>query len=466
MKTIVWFRQDLRIADNPALKFAAERGSVLPLFILDDEEAGQRKRGSASKVWLHHALNDLNKSLNGQLVIARGTAGLILNDLIEQNEIEAVFWNRCYEPWRISRDKRLKTELSNSGIQVESFNGSLLWEPWEIKKKDDTPYKVFTPFYEKGCLSSPPPRDPLPVPDNVQIVKAEGLTIEDLNLLPVMNWHEEMIARWVPTETGAIAQLEAFIDDRLERYAEGRDVPSLDCTSRLSPYLHFGQISPQQVWSRILQEPLSKDRDKFRRELGWREFSYSLLFHFPQIQTDPLQKKFETFPWIEDKELLEAWQRGQTGIPIIDAGMRELWQTGYMHNRVRMIVASFLTKNLLIHWHEGERWFRDCLVDADEANNPASWQWVAGSGADAAPYFRIFNPVTQGQKFDPEGAYVRRFVPELSQCPKKFIHNPWEAPSDLMRSRGIEIGKTYPFPIGSLKATRERALAAFKGLSS
>lgn len=464
--SIVWFRQDLRRSDNPALS-AAEKaeGPVLSVYILDDENAGDWRYGAASRVWLHHSLTALNKSLGGHLYIAKGKADEILPKLAKKIGAQGVYWNRCYEPWRIARDKKIKESLADLDIDAHSFNGSLLWEPWEIKKNDGTPYKVFTPFYRKGCLSAPPPREPLPAPARITYAAApDSLSVDDLDLLPPKSeprWDKPMIDHWTISEDGAQSRLHDFIDDGLKGYKEGRNVPAQDNVSRLSPYLRFGEISPNQAWYAVRhageRHHWHTDVDTFCSELGWREFSYSLLYHNPKLKWENLQPRFNDFPWkTQDSNNLHAWQRGQTGYPIVDAAMRELWQTGYMHNRCRMIVGSFLVKNLLIHWHRGEEWFWDCLFDADAANNSASWQWIAGCGADAAPYFRVFNPVLQGEKFDPDGTYVREFIPELKDMPDKYLHKPWTAPKDIREQFD------YPAPIVDLGESRDRALEAFK----
>lgn len=465
---IVWFRQDLRLHDNPALIHAAESGySILPLFILDDENAGEWKRGAASKWWLYKSLQSVNVSLNGNMVFRRGKAGDELDALIEKSDAKAVFWNRCYEPWRIARDKDIKGALKDKGLEVQTFNASLLWEPWEITKDDGTPYKVFTPYYRKGCLKAKEPDAPKPAPANISYADFSPRYSEsDLGLLPDIQWYRSIEQVWAPGEQGAQERLDAFLDDGMKGYKQNRNRPDMEKVSRLSPHLHFGEISPRKVWhdaqGRGMQAHWESDMDTFCSELGWREFSYSLLYQHKNLMRAPLQEKFKNFPWDKNDKALLAWQKGQTGIPIIDAGMRQLWQTGWMHNRVRMVVASFLIKNLRIHWHEGEEWFWDTLVDADLANNAASWQWVAGCGADAAPYFRIFNPVTQGQKFDPDGKYVRQYVPELKNMPDKFLHNPWEAGEEVLRQAGVTLGTTYPEPIADLKESRKAALECFE----
>ena len=469
---ILWFRQDLRLTDNPALTAAlAMDAPIQPIYILDDESAGERQMGAASRWWLHQSLDALNRDLDGGLLCFSGNAETILPRLAKNIGADGVFWNRCYEPWRINRDKGIKSQLLKAGLKVRSFNGSLLFEPPNVTKKDGSPYKVFTPFYRKGCLeNSPPPRKPGPRHDDLPIYRERGgETVDDLDLMPKIDWYGGIAEEWTPGEAGARARLDRFLDKGIRNYKEGRNRPDQSFVSRLSPHLHFGEISPNTVWYEAGKlsgdEQLSDSLDTFLSELGWREFSYSLLYYWPTLPEQNLQAKFDRFPWRDDEDQLKRWQRGMTGYPIVDAGMRELWRTGYMHNRVRMIVGSFLVKNLMHDWRHGEAWFWDTLVDADLANNSASWQWIAGCGADAAPYFRIFNPVSQGQKFDPGGNYVRRFVPELAGMPKKYIHNPWDAPDTALAEAGVKLGQDYPAPVVELKASRERALAAFKSIS-
>jgi deoxyribodipyrimidine photo-lyase len=463
---IYWFRQDLRLSDNPALTQAAGHESVLPIYILDDVNALDYAMGGASRWWLHHSLTSLNKSLDGHLHTYKGDPVDIFKALTSQYDVEAIYWNRCYEPWRQERDTELKSVLMDKGIEVKSYNGSLLWEPWDIKKSDGTPYKVFTPYYRKGCLNAKPPREPLDAPKNLKLLKGQAneTNIDSLGLLPKIKWDEQLAPHWKIGEDGAKERLQEFLDGGIQDYKEGRNLPAKPYVSRLSPYLHFGEVSPNQLWYAAQALGDNKNIDHFCSELGWREFSHSLLYHNPDLPTQNLQSKFDHFPWATDNGELKAWQKGLTGIPMVDAGMRELWQTGYMHNRVRMIVGSFLVKNLRLHWHHGERWFWDTLVDADLANNSASWQWIAGCGADAAPYFRIFNPITQGQKFDPDGAYIRTYIPEIAHLPDKYIHCPWEAPPLILSGSNITLGKTYPRPIVDLKDSRERALEAFQSL--
>ncbi|MEO5368201.1 MAG: DNA photolyase family protein [Magnetococcus sp. WYHC-3] len=460
---VLWFRQDLRLTDNPALIHALKAGySIIPVFVLDDKNAGPWAHGGASRWWLHHSLLALNNTLEGRMLFRRGDARDIIPEIARETSTQAVFWNRCYEPWRIARDKEVKDALN---VECKSFNASLLWEPWTVTKNDGTPYKVFTPYYRKGCLKTEPPQAQ-PAPNDIHYAphKAETGSLDDLDLLPEIKWYAQMEEFWTPGEAGAKERLADFIENGLSGYKTGRDLPAAENVSRLSPHLHFGEISPREVWHTArayaaTQSIPPADIDCFCSELGWREFSAYLLYHFPRITWDNLNTKFDDFPWREDadNENLRRWQKGQTGIPIVDAGMRQLWQTGWMHNRVRMIVASLLVKNMLIHWRRGAEWFWDCLVDADLASNSASWQWVAGCGADAAPYFRIFNPVTQGEKFDPAGEYIRRYVPELAGVPDKYIHQPWTAPSPPA---------DYPTPIVDLKISRALALEAFKEIKN
>jgi deoxyribodipyrimidine photo-lyase len=472
--TIVWFRQDLRLADNPAFSKACQKGSVVPVYILDEQTAGPWVLGGASRWWLHQALQSLDQKLGGKLNIFSGDPYEILLSLVKEYNASAVFWNRCYEPWCIKRDGHLKTqlrsaELDNLSVDVESFNGSLLWEPWQILKKDHTAYKVFTPYFRRGCLPHGEPREPLSEPENYKLCEKSkcSLSTDKLNLLPKINWYGEIARRWDVTEHAAQQRLEQFISNGLQDYREGRNFPSKQNVSELSPYIHFGLISTNTIWHRARNEGSlfadSENIDTFLSELGWREFSYYLLYHFPELPSENLQEKFDHFPWLSDTDdHLSAWQQGRTGYPLVDAGMRELYSTGYMHNRVRMVVGSFLVKNLLIHWQHGHQWFWDCLVDADLASNSASWQWIAGCGADAAPFFRIFNPVTQSKKFDTDGEYIRRYVPELAKLPNKYIHEPWLAPEDILNSAGLQLGVDYPQPVVDIKESRERALTAFK----
>lgn len=465
---IMWFRQDLRLSDNPALVKAILQGRVLPLFILD--EGTDWPLGGASRWWLHHSLSALNESLQGNLWILAGDAAKLLPQFASEHSASHVFWNRCYEPSIISRDSLIKERLTAHGITATSTNGSLIWEPWENLKQDGTPYKIFTPFY-KYAIANNPPTAPSPAANtNFDTVKCpqDKNRIDDLNLLPDINWYEQIASQWQPGEKGARQRLQNFTENGLYDYRDGRDYPAKRSVSMLSPHLHFGEISPREAANVVTQagdiDSNEEQAAHFVRELAWREFSYYSLYHSPHICQANMKSQFDRFPWIKNQKSLRLWQQGQTGYPLVDAGMRELWQTGTMHNRVRMIVGSFLVKNLMIHWLEGARWFWDCLLDADLANNSCSWQWVAGSGADASPYFRIFNPVTQSTKFDPEGVYIRKYVPELNGLSNKAIHDPSSANTEELEKAGVILGEHYPRAIVDLKESRVRALDAYKSL--
>lgn len=466
---IFWFKRDLRISDHPGFYEATQKGHVIALFIVDDHAPPQ---GGASLWWLYHSLKSLDQSLDHHLNIYKGHPKDVLYRLVSQNKINQIYTSQVYEPYYLQQDQELQSFFREKGVEYALFSGNLLWEPGEIRTQEGTPYKVFTPFYRQGCLKARPPRCPLPGPARMNLVRDPYslTTIDQLGLLPSHSWPHKLEAHWKAGEYEASLKLKSFITKGLMGYKEQRNFPYCQSVSRLSPHLHFGEISPQQVWYAVQEQRgkdvADEDIDSFLSELGWREFSYALLDRFPKLSDQNVQKKFDSFPWNhEHKSALEAWQKGQTGYPLVDAGMRELWQTGYMHNRARMIVASFLVKNLMIHWHYGRDWFWDCLVDADLANNSASWQWVAGCGVDAAPYFRIFNPILQGQKFDPEGIYTRHFVPELALLPDKFLWSPWAAPSHILQKAGVMLGKTYPHPIVDLNVSRKRALEAYHNLS-
>jgi deoxyribodipyrimidine photo-lyase len=465
MATIVWFRQDLRTCDNPALAAAAARGPVVPVYISDQTaHSTNRELGGASKWWLHHSLASLRAELGG-LNLFQGPALDILLDLIDRTKATAVFWNRCYDPFSIGRDSAIKTALREKGIETQSFNSALLREPWELVTRSGGPFKVFTPFWHsllQRAVEAPGPGSRV-----TSITSNTSLTLERLDLLPARpNWAKGWEKQWTPGEPGARAVLAAFARTKLQNYDADRDRPDVDGTSRLSPYLRFGELSPRQVWAAVscAQHETRRERAtlKFLSELGWREFAYHLLYHFGDLAKSNWRRDFDAFTWRTSRPDLLAWQRGLTGYPLVDAGMRQLWQTGWMHNRVRMIAASFLTKHLRIDWREGENWFWDTLLDADHANNAAGWQWVAGTGADAAPYFRIFNPVIQGQKFDPNGDYVRRWCPELARLTNKCIHAPFNASATVLAEAGVELGRTYPFPIIDHDTGRRAALKAYQ----
>ena len=463
---INWFRKDLRLSDNPSLSKASNYQNVYNIFILDEINSKDYLYGSASKFWLNNSLKSLNNSLDNSLSFYKGNPIDIFKDIISRFEINSVYWNRCYEEWEIKRDTEIKLYLKSRGINVETFNASLLWEPWEISKNDNTPYKVFTPFYRRGCLGYKNPREPLIKPKFKNLLKDEkkSLNLNEFELIPNLKWIKKLRKNWNIGEVQAQIKFEDFLKKSINSYKEGRDVPSKESVSKISPHLHFGEISPNQLWYKIRNFGDDKNIDHFCSELGWREFSYSQLYFNPKLPKQNLQSKFDNFPWSNNLSNLNAWQNGMTGIPMVDAGMRELWQTGFMHNRLRMITGSFLVKNLLIHWHYGERWFWDCLVDADLASNSAGWQWIAGCGADAAPFFRIFNPVTQGQKFDPKGIYIRQYIPEIANLPNKYLFDPWNAPSNVLEEANINLGSTYPLPLVDLKTSREKALLAFKSI--
>jgi len=474
---ICWFRRDLRLADNPALSAAAHQGRpVIPVYIHAPEEAGDWAPGAASDWWLHHSLTALSNALADRgltLIIRRGETLSTLESLIQETGAEAVHWNRLYDPALIERDKRIKQSLQARGLTVHSHNAALLHEPWTIKTGTGGDYKAFTPFW-RACRRHAEPAAPTPTPALTAATPTPASTaLASLNLLPTSDWTGGLQATWQPGEAGAHQRLQAFLDDAIAVYESGRDRPAVEGTSRLSPHLHTGEIGPRQVWQAIqtqlarsnptTQAGLLESAERFLSEIGWREFAHHVLFHHPDFPDYPLNARFADFPWQDDPgdRLLTTWQRGETGIPLVDAGMRELYHTGWMHNRVRMVVGSFLVKNLRLPWQAGEAWFWDTLVDADLASNSLGWQWVAGSGADAAPYFRVFNPVRQGERFDAEGTYVARWIPALNRLPAKYRQAPWEAPSAALSAAGITLGVDYPHPMVDLKASRQAALAAF-----
>jgi deoxyribodipyrimidine photo-lyase len=470
---ILWQRLDFRLADNPALAAAIQHGTVVPVYIHAPEEEAPWSPGGASLWWLHQSLEAHDAALRQagvRLVIRRGPTLATLRALVKETGARAVFWNRRYEPAVTARDTQIKTALRADGLVAESFNGALLHEPWTIQNQSGKPFQVFTPFW-KNCLTKPDPADPLPAPKSLPAPERwpQSLALEELELEPKIKWAEGMRAAWQPGEAGAAKMLKSFLASAFVDYTDKRNRPDLRGTSRLSPHLHFGEISPRQIWHGVRQSA-EKNREttwrtsQFLAEVGWREFAHHLLHHFPHTPTEPLREDFKKFPWRKDAAFLKAWQRGQTGYPIVDAGMRELWATGWMHNRVRMIVASFLVKDLLLSWREGAAWFWDTLVDADLAQNTLGWQWTAGCGADAAPYFRVFNPVSQGEKFDPRGDYVRKWCPELARLPDEWLHQPDQAPAEVLARAGVMLGKNYPAPIVSHAIAREVALEAFAKL--
>jgi len=464
---IVWFRRDLRLTDNPALEAALRmHAQVIPVYIDAPHEEAPWQPGAASRWWLHHSLRALGADLRSRgssLRIERGDSLAVLGELARTVGASAVYWNRLYEPALVARDATLKAALRADGIEAHSHKTHVLFEPWELATAQGDPYRVFTPFWRKArsCLQLRPPLD---APARIATPRLPGCrALRSLGLLPRTAWDTGLRATWTPGEAGARSALDRFIETRLADYAQGRDRPDRAATSTLSAHLHFGEISPMHVAWDVDQRLRASDTawlreggEAFLRELGWREFSQHLLHHYPHMPERNLNPRFDAFEWAaDDPAAIACWQRGRTGIPIIDAGMRELWASGTMHNRVRMLVASFLTKNLRQHWLHGARWFWDTLVDADLANNAQGWQWTAGVGVDAAPYFRIFNPVTQARRFDPDGDYVRRWVPELAEVPAASIHEPWTDASILARTG-------YPPPLVDLAISRESALAAYR----
>ncbi|MBF9195023.1 cryptochrome/photolyase family protein [Microvirga terrestris] len=475
---LVWFRDDHRLSDNPALSAAAATGSqVLCFYVLDDESEGIRPLGAAACWWLHGSLKALSETLEragSSLLILKGSALDLVESVVRETGASAVYWNRRYGAAEIAVDSAIKKRLSDAGIKVHSCSGRLLHEPWEITNQAGKPFQVFTPYLRAVNARSIKP--PLPAPRRLKggvwprSILDRAIPLTELGLEPSFpDWAGGMRQVWERGEHAAQARFSRFIETGLKGYAERRDLPSQEGSSRLSPHLRFGEISPRQVWHAVMNavaaEPgLGPDAEKFLSEIAWRDFTYQLLHFHPHLPDKPHSSRFDNFPWIQDRPSLKAWQKGLTGYPIVDAGMRQLWQTGWMHNRVRMITASFLVKHLLTDWRQGEAWFWDTLVDADPANNAFSWQWIAGSGPDSAPFHRIFNPVTQGEKFDPEGDYIRTFMPELSQLPPGFVHKPWEAPPAVLREAGVVLGETYPKPIVPHGPARERALEAFRSL--
>lgn len=461
---IIWFRQDLRLDDNPALAAAIGRGTVVPVFIWRPDVEGAWAPGAAGRWWLHHALADLSRQIaerGGRLILRRGEPLEVLRSIARVSGVEAVYWNRRYEPAAIEHDSEVKAALREEGLEVKTFNASLLFEPWDIASGSGGPYRVFTPF-SRNLFKQSMVR-PVEIEYDRLVFAAEGVDsveLDALELLPKRSWDGGLYQAWNPTRSGGWALIDRFLSGEISTYDETRDIPGEDGTSRLSPYLHWGQMGPREIMAAIGAKQHTPGGRIFFKQLLWREFAYHILFHFPDTPTVPLQAAYAGFPWAPDEVAVTAWGKGSTGYPIVDAGMRQLWATGWMHNRVRMVVASLLVKHLLQPWQSGARWFWDTLVDADLANNSLSWQWAGGCGADAAPYFRIFNPMTQGKKFDPQGVYVRRWVPELARLPDRYIHQPWEAPVEVREACGVYLGENYPRPLIEHEVGRKRALAA------
>lgn len=474
--TVVWFRQDLRLSDNPALTAAVRgRDRVVPVYIWAPHEEGNWPPGAASRWWLHHSLVSLDRELRrrgSRLIVRSGDSLAILSELIDATGAARVVWNRRYEPAAVQRDAYVQAELNARGTRVEVFNGSLLFDVGSLRNRSGGPFQVFSPFWD-ACLSLETPARPKPAPRSLPAPKRwpQSLELSALELLPRIDWASGIAATWTPGEQAGTRTLQGFIRKSLSRYHEDRDRPDLPGTSRLSPYLHWGEIGPRRVWHAV-HDALSRPSGRaarqgasvFLRELGWREFAHHLLACFPRTPEEPLRDKFAAIPWIHDDRALRAWQKGRTGYPLVDAGMRQVWQTGWMHNRVRMVVASFLVKHLLISWQTGSKWFWDVLVDADLANNTLGWQWTAGCGADAAPYFRVFNPVSQGEKCDPRGLYIAAFAPELRDRPPELIHKPRGAERSLFDN--AESLGSYPPPIVEHAVARERFLSMAAALKS
>ncbi|MHB8707148.1 MAG: cryptochrome/photolyase family protein [Coriobacteriia bacterium] len=468
MTSIVLFRNDLRLADNPALSAAVAAGPIVPVYVADPASLSGWEPGAVSARWLAASLSTLETALLGRggwLVVRTGDTAHEVLAIARETGASAVHWNRRYEPAGVAADARVLAALDGAGLAVHAHHGSLLREPEQVRTSSGGPYQVFTPFYQASAHMAPPD-PPQSAPDTIAVppVRPAGVatTTTGTAIAP------DLDASWTPGEAGAQALANAFFERHAEHYDTARDRPDTDGTSRLSPHLAFGEISPRQLWHQAAEVVrcngechLSSGAQAFTRQLYWREFAYHLLVAFPQTPERPLRRQFEVFPWTRDDASLDAWRHGMTGYPIVDAGMRQMLATGWMHNRVRMLVASFLTKDLLLPWLDGARWFWERLVDADLANNTLGWQWVAGCGADAAPYFRIFNPVTQGKRYDPQGEYVRRWVPELAHLPTAFVHEPWKAPTATLAEASVTLGRDYPLPIIDHAEARARALAVY-----
>ncbi len=471
--TLIWYRRDLRLSDhaplNAAIKKHKETGAkIITLYVLDNHSPNITTYGSASLWWLHHSLEALTKSLKqkgSNLLLRSGPAVDVIRELINEANVKNIYFHHSVLPGEAELEAELAQICQDNQIECKRFKGELLYAPQMIKTGSDTPYKVFTPFW-RACQEQPRPSKPVPAPRTIpaprEFPKSE--TLESWQLLPTKpNWAAPFEKLWQPGEEHVEKVIDTFTKGPLATYKKMRDYPSIEGTSKISPYLAFGKVSIRELWHKVEGK---EGADFYQRELGWREFCYHLLAHWPEITKEPFQEKFKNFTWEDNADLLKAWQQGQTGYPIIDAAMRQLWQTGWMHNRLRMVVGSFLVKNLRQHWHHGADWFWDTLLDADLANNTGGWQWVAGTGADAAPYFRIFNPVTQSEKFDKEGEFIRQYVPELSNMPNKHIHNPTAAPKDVLKAAGVTLGKTYPKAIVDLKKSRQIALDAYTNLQN
>lgn len=466
--TIVWFRHTLRLEDNPALVRAAARGPVVPVYVWSPEEEGDWPPGPAAKWWIHLSLRSIDaglRALGNRLILRRGPTEVALRQVAEETGAESVYWNRRYEPAVTARDGEVAAGLRSSGVGAECFDADLLFDPGEIRTRQGGPFRVFGPFW-LACGTLPPPPRPAAAPRRLRAPSpsCHSLGLDELGLELTIERANGMREIWLPGEVGARSLLDRFLDEALDNYPTGRDRPDRSGTSSLSPHLHLGEISPRTVWHAVRDRTKSTAGAAFLRELGWREFAYHQLLHFPEIVGRPLRPAFRSFPWRHDPKTLRAWQHGRTGFPFVDAGMRQLWSTGWLHNRVRMVVASFLVKHLLLSWESGARWFWDTLVDADLANNSLNWQWSAGCGIESSPYVRVFNPVSQGEKFDPYGNYVRSWVPELTGLSRRWIHRPWEAAESELQAAGVRLGVNYPRPVVGLDRGRRRALEAYRSL--
>jgi deoxyribodipyrimidine photo-lyase len=469
--SIVWFRRDLRLADNHALRKAVDCGGpVICLYIREPGDPLAGANGAAQAWWLHHSLVSLDASLKARgnrLVTLTGDPRHLIDWLVEQAGASSVFWNRRYDGAGREIDAEIKAALKVRGVRAESSPGFVLHDPTVLKTQQGRHFSVYTPFWKAFEAAYRPPDD-IPAPEHISAgdLTLDSEDIDSWNLLPTgPNWASGFDSLWQPGEAGAWTLLEKFTKEGLDGYCERRDFPADTHTSRLSPHLAFGEISPHAIWrasAACADRAQSDDVTRYKKEIVWRDFAWHTLFHNPRLGGVNLDRRFDRFPWRDDDVGFDAWTRGRTGYPIVDAGMRELWATGTMHNRIRMVTASFLIKDLLIDWRRGELWFRDTLLDADMASNPFNWQWVAGCGADAAPFFRVFNPILQGEKFDPAGAYVRRWCPELGALPDKFLHRPFEAPVDILKKAGLTLDKEYPRPIVDHFKAKDAALEALK----
>jgi len=466
---VLWFRLDLRLRDHPALAAAAATGAaVIPAFVLSPEEEALYVPGAASRWWLHQSLVKLDEALRARglrLIVRRGPAAQTLSELAEETGARRIYCNRVYAPAALALEADLEKQLRARGRELLCSSGGVLFEPNSLRTAAGQPFRVFTPFWRALWKQREAIRQPVRAPARIAAPRTwpRSLDIRDLDLEPKVDWAGGIREAWTPGEDAAHARLRSFVRRAIGSYGTERDRPDHDGTSRLSPHLHFGEVSPQQVWAAAMDAPAA---DSYLRQIAWREFAIHLLCAYPQTPEQPFHPQFRHFPWRRNRRWLQAWQKGRTGYPYIDAAMRQLWATGWMHNRARMAVASFLVKDLLIPWQDGAAWFLDTLVDADLANNTLGWQWVAGCGADAAPYFRVFHPVLQGEKFDPAGDYVRRWVPELRKLSAKHIHQPWNAPAEALTAAGVRLGKTYPRPLVDHAEAREAALAAFRHMKA